>query len=176
MLLLPDPKKRRSTRRAVAVPCIAVSTNTYQLLGQQVLDLSPRGMLLSSSSGVKLGDHVFVSFLPPGEGRWMNAHAEVTRLIPGLRTWDAGPSVGLVFTNLSVVKRGELLARLAGIPPTVPRRPLRYKGDVYLGANAPILPSAPARPLPDGLWRDLSAHLGLSLSPVTSVARGVFSN
>jgi hypothetical protein len=168
--------KRRALRRAVRLPCIAVSTDGYRLVGQQVLDLSPRGVLVSSAAMLKLGDEIFISFLPPGDGRWMNAQAEVTRLIPGLRPWDPGPCAGLVFTNLSAPKRGELLARLAGIPPTVPRRPLRFgrrSRDAY--ANT-VLPPVSRFRAPDGTWSDYYTRWNFLSLTSSAVAHGLFSN
>jgi hypothetical protein len=176
MHLVALEKKRRALRRAVCVPCIAVSTDSYRLISQQVLDLSPRGMLVACNQTVSLGDEVFVSFLPPGEGRWMNAQAEVTRLIPGLRTWDPGPSAGLVFTNLTIIKRGELLARLAGIPPTVPRRPLRFRGLSAWYSDEPVFPLVVRRGLPDGICNDFYTRLPRATVSPIPVARGVFAN
>lgn len=176
MYIVSLEKKRRALRRGVRVPCIAVTTDKYRLLGQQVLDLSPRGMLVACGSDVHLGDQVFVSFLPPGDGRWMNAQAEVTRLIPGQRCWDIGPCAGLVFTNLSTGKRGELLARLAGIPPTVPRRPLRFRSHSMLDLHAPVFPLIRHRGFPDGVWSDVYTRLmPLAVVP-PDLAHGVFSN
>jgi len=153
-----------------------VAVHVAVVVGQQVLDLSPRGVLVSSAAMLKLGDEIFISFLPPGDGRWMNAQAEVTRLIPGLRPWDPGPCAGLVFTNLSAPKRGELLARLAGIPPTVPRRPLRFgrrSRDAY--ANT-VLPPVSRFRAPDGTWSDYYTRWNFLSLTSSAVAHGLFSN
>jgi hypothetical protein len=147
-------KKRRATRRAVSAPCVAVATDGYRLISHRLLDLSPRGVLVTCGTNIQLGDDVFVSFQPPGDGKWMNAKAEVTRVIQGARPWDQGPCVGLVFTDLDYAARGELLARLAGIPPTIPRRPLRRSAGLFTSYTSPVIPLVSRRPttVPQGVW------------------------
>lgn len=154
MHVIQSQKKRRATRRAVSAPCVAVATDGYRLLSHRVLDLSPRGVLVTCGTDIQLGDDVFVSFQPPGDGKWMNAKAEVTRIIQGVRPWDQGPCVGLVFTDLEYADRGELLARLVGIPPTIPRRPLRRSAGVYASQISPVIPLVNRRPttVPRGVW------------------------
>ncbi len=155
MHVIPSPNSRVAVRRAVIRPCLAVVTDGYKLLSQRILDLSPRGMLVwgspttgaetaagattgaeSSTSGsgpwsaapdLKLGDEVFVTFKAPGDGLWMNVETEVTRIIRGARRSDLGPCIGLRFKDLNGSRRSDLVARLTGIPPTIPQRPLRWR-------------------------------------------------
>ncbi|MBN1652449.1 MAG: PilZ domain-containing protein [Deltaproteobacteria bacterium] len=154
MLVIHSQKKRRAIRRAVFAPCVAVATSGYRLIGHRVLDLSPRGMLVTCGTEVQIGDDVFVSFRPPGDGKWMNAKAEVSRIVLGSRPWDVGPCVGLVLKDLDYSERGELLTRLAGIPPTVPRRPLRLSAGMYTAQSSPAIPLVRRRPItvPQGVW------------------------
>lgn len=120
-----SPRLRRSLRRAVRTRCQAVAIDGFRLLGQRVLDLSTRGMLLAADGGAELGEEVVLTFQAPRGGPWIDAVAEVTRVIEGWRPWDPGYAVGLRFTRLDSESRGDLLAHLAGMPPPVPRRPLR---------------------------------------------------
>jgi hypothetical protein len=154
MHLIESQKNRRATRRAVTAPCVVVATDGYRLISHRVLDLSPRGMLVTCRTDLEIGDDVFVSFQPPGDGKWMNVKAEVARIIGGSRLWDVGPCVGLLFKDLDNSARGELLARLAGIPPTIPRRPLRRSSGIYPITSYPIIPLVRRRPItvPQGVW------------------------
>lgn len=156
MHVIPSSTTRRAVRRAVLRPCLAVATDAYRLIGQRVLDLSPRGMLVTCGQKVEPGDEVFVTFRAPGDGLWMNAEAEVTRIVRGNRYSDAGPCVGLRFKDMEGSRRGELLSRLAGIPPTIPRRPLRFSfgaRGVLSATGIPLVRTRRVmRTVPRGVW------------------------
>ena len=123
--ILLRPRLRRSLRRSVRTSCQAVALDGFRLLGERVLDLSTRGMLVTCDQPVDLGEEVVVSFRAPNGGPWLDAEAEVARLVEGWRPSDPGYCAGLRFTHFDGLSRGELLVRLAGLPPPVPRRPLR---------------------------------------------------
>lgn len=119
-------QERRAVRRAVRTTCQAVRADEFQLFGEQVLDLSPRGMLVRCDRVARLGEAVLVSFRAPGrDALWFDAEARVTRLVRGQRIADRGVCAGLEFVYFERVDRHELLARLAGLPPPVPQRRLR---------------------------------------------------
>ena len=118
--------KRRAVRRAARTECQAVGMEGFRLLGDRVLDLSPEGMLVACDSGAQLGEEVLVSFLAPGRSpQWMDAEASIARIIYGYRPGDPGYCVGLEFDYFERSARNELLTRLAGVPPPVPRRRIR---------------------------------------------------
>ena len=96
----------------------------FRLLGERVLDLSTRGMLVACDDGVQAGEEVVVSFRAPVSGRWLDAEAEVARVVEGWRPWDPGYAAGLRFTRMDRADSGELFARLAGMPVPVPARPV----------------------------------------------------
>ena len=176
MQILASQTKRRAVRRAIYTPCVAVATDGFRLVGQHVLDLSPRGMLVTCRAEVKVGDEVMVSFLPPGDGLWMNAEAEITRLIRGLRVGDPGRCAGLVFKNLPGSKRGELLSRLAGIPPTIPHRPLRFRNRSARRLEEPVFPLLVRRGVPGGVWTQNRVRLVPLLPASWNPVQGVFAN
>lgn len=155
MNFIHSDKSRRSTRRAIIVPCVAVATDGYRFIGHRILDLSPRGVLVTCGTNVQLGEELLISLRPPGDGQWMNVEAEVTRIVQGYRSWDPGPCVGVRFKNLDISTRGELLARIAGIPPTIPRRPLRRSVSTYPCISPPPIPLVKRRPIsvPTGVWK-----------------------
>lgn len=116
-------QSRRAVRRAVRTRCTAVATRDFSFLGQRVLDLSPRGMLLAADAPARVGDDVVVTFMAPGrDGIWMDAEAEVSRVVHGLREGDPGFCLALDFTYFEKHARQELLCRLAGTPPPIPQR------------------------------------------------------
>jgi hypothetical protein len=122
---LVNPRKRRSVRRAVHARCQAVALDGFRLVGERILDMSPRGLLVACDDRVDVGEEVVVSFRAPGGGPWIDAEAEIARVVYGFRPEDRGYGAGLRFTKLDATDRGELLVRLAGCPPPVPRRALR---------------------------------------------------
>lgn len=116
-------QSRRAVRRAVRTRCTAVATREFTFLGERVLDLSPRGMLIACEGPAEIGDDVIVTFRAPGRDTlWMDAEAEVSRVIHGLREGDPGYCVALDFTYFEKSARNELLCRLAGTPPPIPQR------------------------------------------------------
>lgn len=128
---------RRAVRRDVRTRCQAVGLSRFRLLGEQVLDLSPRGMLVACDTGVELGEDVLVSFRAPGQDRlWMDAEAQIARVVNGYRPGDRGYCIGLDFTYLERVDRNELLTRLVGVPPPVPQRRLRGARDRRRGPGS----------------------------------------
>jgi hypothetical protein len=98
----------------------------FHLLGERVLDLSPRGMLISCQRPTRVGDQLLLSFRAPGpEELWFDAEAVVARVVAGQRSCDVGYGAGLEFTYFEKCARHELLSRLAGFPPPMPRRRVR---------------------------------------------------
>jgi hypothetical protein len=123
---VPATQDRRSIRRAFRTVCQAVRAQSFRLFGEQVLDLSPRGMLVRCDRVARLGERVLVSFRAPGnDGLWLDAEATVARLVQDQRSGDRGVCAGLEFVYFERSARHELLVRLAGFPPPVPQRRLR---------------------------------------------------
>jgi hypothetical protein len=124
--MLQTTVRRRAVRRAVQTRCQVVGVDEFRLLGERVVDLSPRGMLVACDVPTRIGDDMLVSFKVPGRDElWLDAEAVVARIIEGQRWGDAGYCAGLDFTYFEKTSRHELLAQLAGYPPPVPRRRLR---------------------------------------------------
>lgn len=118
--------ERRAVRRAVRTECQAVSLGEFRLIGERVLDVSPLGMLVACDDATQLGDDLIVSFRAPGrDALWLEAEAEVARIVYGFRAADRGYCAALRFTYFERYARHELLSRLAGLPPPIPQRRLR---------------------------------------------------
>ncbi|HMI93525.1 MAG TPA: PilZ domain-containing protein [Polyangiales bacterium] len=115
--------QRRAMRRAARSRCQVVSRAEFELLGETALDVSPRGILLACDVPVALGERVIMSLSAPGPDEfWLDAEAEVARIVYGFRNGDPGYCAGLRFTYLERSARQELLTRLVGLPPPVPQR------------------------------------------------------
>lgn len=124
--MLQTTVRRRAMRRAVRTRCQVVGTEEFRLLGERVLDLSPRGMLVACNRPTRVGDDMIVSFKLPGRDEvWLDAEAIVARIIEGQRWGDTEYSAGLDFTYFEKTSRHALLTQLAGFPPPVPKRRLR---------------------------------------------------
>ena len=119
-------KSRRALRRAARLECQAVALDPFHLIAEQALDVSPLGLLVACDAEARPGDDVIVSFRAPGPGGpWLDAEAEVARVIEGFREGDPGYCAGLRFTYFERPARNELLTRLAGLPPPIPARAMR---------------------------------------------------
>jgi hypothetical protein len=115
--------QRRAMRRAARSHCQVVSRAEFELLGETALDVSPRGLLLACDVPVALGERVILSLNAPGPDEfWLDAEAEVARIVYGFRNGDPGYCAGLRFTYLERAARQELLTRLVGLPPPIPQR------------------------------------------------------
>lgn len=122
MAVLVPIHRRRSLRRHYRARCQAVELGRFQLIGERILDLSPRGALLACDASVHPGDRVMLSFRAPRDGAWIDAEGEVARVIEGWRAGDPGYCAGVRFLHVERDVRAELLVRLAGFPPPVPTR------------------------------------------------------
>jgi PilZ domain len=156
--------QRRAVRRAVQTSCQVVNMQAFELLSERVIDLSPRGMLVACDRATQIGDDMVVSFRAPGRDElWLDAEAVVARVVSGQRWGDAGYCAGLDFTYFEKTARQELLARLAGYPPPVPRRRLqsarqRMRSNsvvvrpIIMLDDEPIIPLTRVRTAPRGVF------------------------
>jgi hypothetical protein len=93
--------QRRAVRRAAPIPCQVVELAGFSLLGERVIDLSARGMLVECTRKARVGDEVQVCFRVPGPANdelWFDAEAVVARVVAGQRWCDDGLGAGIEFT------------------------------------------------------------------------------
>jgi len=148
-------QQRRALRRAARAQCQVVSRAEFELLGETALDVSPRGILLACDVPVALGERVILSLCAPGPDQfWLDAEAEVARIVYGYRNADPGYCAGLRFTYLERSAREELLTRLVGLPPPVPRRRPGVRGRGAADGVRMLLPRrvGSAHPVPAGVF------------------------
>ena len=121
------PHRRRGTRRTYRAACQAVRMDDLTLVGERVLDLSPRGMLLACDARMAVVQEVLVSFRSPWLGPGVVALGEVRRVLEGWRLGDPGYCAALRFLELEETPRRELEERLVHLPPVPAAR--RYPND-----------------------------------------------
>jgi hypothetical protein len=125
MMWVQDARDRRSVRREVRAECQVVADDGFRLLGIRTLDLSEQGMLLHSSASVALGETVYVAVKAPNTIEWVDAEAEVVRLVRGRRTTDGRCGIGLRFVHMDALDRAILSGSLYELPPPIPARGVR---------------------------------------------------
>jgi len=116
--------QRRAVRRAARTRCQVVELAGFSLLGEQVIDLSARGMLVECTRKARVGEELQVSFRVPGPANdelWFDAEAVVARVVAGQRWCDDGLGAGIEFTYFEKSCRHELLSRLVGYPLPLPK-------------------------------------------------------
>ncbi len=121
--ILVKKSHRQTIRRAVRSECTAFATNEYREIGTGILDLSPQGTLVACNQPIEIGDPIMLFFRAPGDDElWLDAEAEVSRIVHGMRRYDRGCCMGLRFTYLERPDRKHLTNRLVGYPPPIPKR------------------------------------------------------
>jgi hypothetical protein len=116
---------RRSTRHHVRIDCEVVRESDFSLVGHRTLDLSSGGMLVRTTSDVRVGERMLVSFQATPLGLWFDAEGEVTRIIRGRRPEDEGRAFGIKFVDMPSIPRLILRGHLRRVPPPLPQRPRR---------------------------------------------------
>jgi hypothetical protein len=117
--------KRQTIRHVVQVDCEVVRERDFKLLARRTLDLSTSGMLVPTDTVVLTGEDVIVSFRAPKTWHWFDCPATVARVIHGRRPEDSGRCLGIAFDSLDLWSQIVLRDKLRGLPPPLPRRPVR---------------------------------------------------
>ncbi len=120
---LPLVSRRRGLRRPFRGYCDAIAIEDGRVLGERLIDLSPRGALVAMDEAVAVGDRMLLSFQMPWLGPIVHVRAVVERVVEGWRRGDPGYCAGVRFLDLKARDRLELARRLAPFPRTRPARP-----------------------------------------------------
>lgn len=112
----PRPRKSRSPRFSVRIPCQLVRLRDFRLVGRTIADLSEEGALVDATDAVLTGEPLLVSFRAPFSHRWIDADAIVARVVHGRRTGDLRRCLGISFTALTPEARRLLREGLWGLP------------------------------------------------------------
>lgn len=118
-------RDRASLRRRADVPCQVVAEEGFRLIGAKLLDVSPRGALVESTSEARLGEAVLLSLRVPGTRAFIDAEGRVTRIVRGVRGTDRGPAIGIELSRIDPVDRALLVGALERLPPPAPARAVR---------------------------------------------------
>ncbi|HEY8429422.1 MAG TPA: PilZ domain-containing protein [Sandaracinaceae bacterium] len=139
--------RRRSQRVAVDLECQCVDAECV-LIGDRIVNMSADGLLVRTAGTAKVGDHVIVSFRPPGSSVWIDAEARVTRLVTG--TSPGAPGIALELVSTTPFERELLAATLERhrprrhAPKRLPPLPPRARhGAVVTRSIVALSPPAP---------------------------------
>ncbi len=117
---------RRAFRRYVRIDCQVVREHDFRVIGELALDLSERGMLVTTRERVLTGEEVVVSFRPPSSNRFVDAVGHVARVLHGRRPGDRGRCLGIEFDTMDWHDRRHLWESLRGLPaPEALRDPMQ---------------------------------------------------
>ncbi|MEM9190516.1 MAG: PilZ domain-containing protein [Myxococcota bacterium] len=118
-------RQRSGHRRAVQTECHAVTDPHFEFVGDRVLDLSLGGAFISSRIYPAVGEELLLSLRIPKTRIWIDAEAEVARVVRGRRRRDETRGVAIRFKRLDTTTRALLQGSLEGLPPPTPARTLR---------------------------------------------------
>lgn len=150
--------RRRALRVPISVRCQAVTDEDFSLLGEEITDLSPRGLLLRAEGiPADVGEVVLVSFRPPRSNVWIDAEARIVRLLVG--TERGAPGFALHIERIGPFEEAILAGAVerAAQPPAKRRRRPPRRRPRYVEPEAvavrPLVhvdagPTAPPRPRP----------------------------
>ncbi len=110
---------RRTVRRSVGLGCDVLSPSSG-LHRETIVDLSPRGACVTSSTPIAREEGILLGFVPPGRASVVEVLARVARV---REDRSEGPPrlLGLEFTYLSSAVQRELERAVRGLPPPLPR-------------------------------------------------------
>jgi hypothetical protein len=114
--MAPRPRRARSPRFSVRIPCQLVRLRDFHLVGKTIADLSEEGALIEAMAPVLTGELLLLSFRAPFSSRWVDADAVVARVVHGRRAGDLRRSLGVTFTALTPEGRRLLHEGLWGLP------------------------------------------------------------
>lgn len=118
-------KDRLALRRRVRIPCQVVEEEGFTLLAKECFDLSVQGMGVKALQARPIGTPLIVSFRIPGSSYHCDFEARVARVVWGRRREDRHPALGIELIDMDPLSRAVLSARLRGLPPPAPMRPVR---------------------------------------------------
>ncbi len=123
---------RRAFRRYVRLDCQIVREHDFRVIGELALDLSERGLLVTTPPHARdrirvlTGEDVVVCFKPPSSNRFIDAMGHVTRVIHGRRPGDRGRCLGIELHAMDDHDRRHLWECLRGLPAPEPLRDATY--------------------------------------------------
>ncbi len=125
------PNARQTLRRSVAhLESEVIASGWDGPRKHRILDLSERGMRVASGTRLRRGEHVVLSFTPPGW--WLHGEltvfAEVRRETP---RWEGAPAtMGFEFLDLPRGAGLELQRCLRGFPPPLPSADVKTRTEL----------------------------------------------
>lgn len=94
---------RRTTRHSVKLACQVVRERDFQLVADQIVNLSSTGLFVSPADPALTGERLIVSFQIPHSGQWVDAEATVARVVHGRRPGEYTRGLALELENVEEI-------------------------------------------------------------------------
>ncbi len=115
------PESRRAARRAVELDCELICDHWDHPVTAICTDLSPYGVWLETTTPLKPGERVVISFTPPNRNKELTLFARVTRIERDNEDLEQDSTgVGHEFQGLSLCEQHILSGAQRGLPPHLP--------------------------------------------------------
>jgi hypothetical protein len=99
-----------------------VRQRDFKLVSDEIMELSEAGLLVRPRLRILTGEELLLSFMAPYSRTFVDAEGAVARILHGRRLGDAGPAIGIAFTDIDEASRALLRRQLDELPTRMPQR------------------------------------------------------
>jgi len=110
----------RPTRHLTRIPCQLVREHDFRLVGDQIVNLSQSGLLVTPTDPILTGQRLLISFRVPSGLGYVDAEVTVTRVVHGRRPSETARALGLEFELIDPSLRRMLERELSWLPVAPP--------------------------------------------------------
>ena len=113
---------RQHRRHRVTTDCVLRSASDDRLLADRTVDLSWSGLRVDALASAAMGERVRICVRIPGSTTWLDAEGRVTRVCPGRREGESGPTLGVRMGTMDGMHRLLLATVLRHYPEAASER------------------------------------------------------
>ena len=110
----------RPTRHLTRIPCQLVRERDFRLVGDQIVNLSQSGLLVTPTDPILTGQRLLISFRVPSGLAHVDAEVTVTRVVHGRRPSETARALGLEFELIDPGVRRMIQRELSWLPVAPP--------------------------------------------------------
>jgi hypothetical protein len=110
----------RPTRHLTRIPCQLVREHDFRLVGDQIVNLSMSGLLVTPTDPILTGQRLLISFRVPSGLGFVDAEVTVTRVVHGRRPSETARALGLEFELIEPGLRRMIQRELSWLPMVPP--------------------------------------------------------